>query len=451
MGLGLLGRGVGDIRFLAEQGARLIVTDLKSKEVLTSSLAQLSNVAKNIEFILGEHRLQDFRNRDFILKAAGVPLDSPYIIEARRHHIPIEMSTALFAAYTPAALVGITGTRGKSTVTHLLYEIFVQYLSEKRKKNGSNDRVFLGGNVRGISTLPLLVETNQSDIAVLELDSWQLQGFAERQLSPQLAVFTTFLPDHLNYYKNDLGAYFADKATIFRYQKPSDICVIGSQVAMNPHFQEYLKTIGRPLASKVIIADQTELPNDWHLQLKGKHNHYNVGVALAAARASGIPDIVSRAAIESFMGVPGRLELLTTVQGVSFYNDTTATTPDATVAALKALQDAGNSIILIMGGADKQLDMDQLISLLPDVVKMLVLLPGSGTARILPQLRELNVPIVEAVSMANALTVAISSSQLGDAILLSPAFASFGLFANEFDRGDQFSRAVLEYIHSHHD
>ena len=169
MGLGLLGRGIGDVAFLAEQGAELIVTDLKTADELAESLKPLKQFA-NITYVLGEHRLEDFRNRDFILKAAGVPFDSIYIAEAEKQGIPVEMSTALFAALTPATIVGITGTRGKSTVTHLLHTVL------QEKYQGSETRVFLGGNVRGVSTLPFLAQAKKGDIAVLELDSWQLQG-----------------------------------------------------------------------------------------------------------------------------------------------------------------------------------------------------------------------------------------------------------------------------------
>ncbi len=436
MGLGLLGRGIGDVRFLAEQGARLIVTDLKSREELSSSLRELATINGHIEYILGEHRLEDFRNRDFILKAAGVPLDSPYIAEARRNHIPIEMSTALFAAYTPATIVGVTGTRGKSTVTHLLHAIFTAHTTGK---------VFLGGNVRGISTLPFLTKAAVGDVAVLELDSWQLQGFAERQISPHIGVFTTFLPDHLNYYKNNLCSYFSDKAAIFLYQKVRDVCVVGEQVTMNPYFQEYMKTTSSSGAKKIIIANQATLPDSWRIRVPGIHNRYNAGVAMAAARAAGVPDTISRSVIESFTGVPGRLELVATVRGVSFYNDTTATTPDATIAALQAL---GKSTILIMGGADKQLDMSALLTFLPRFTKTIVLLPGSGTTRISSQLHTLGLPIREAATMAEAVAAAVDSSEPGDTILLSPAFASFGLFTHEFDRGDQFNQLVLGFAHN---
>ena len=129
MGLGLLGRGVGDTQYLAECGAEVIVTDLKSREQLAESVAQLESFP-NITFVLGEHRLEDFRDRDFILKAAGVPLDSPFIGEAKKHNIPVRMSADLFAEISGVPVVGVTGTRGKSTVTHMVHSILKE---DKRK------------------------------------------------------------------------------------------------------------------------------------------------------------------------------------------------------------------------------------------------------------------------------------------------------------------------------
>ena len=150
IGLGLLGRGVGDVAFLAEQGAKeIIVTDLKTKKELAESVQKLKGY-KNIKFVLGEHRLRDFKNRDFILKAAGVPFDSPYIAEARKNKIPVEMSTALFAHFYPGKIIGVTGTRGKTTITHLIYEGLKQALGSRQV---GFRKVFLGGNIQGVSTL----------------------------------------------------------------------------------------------------------------------------------------------------------------------------------------------------------------------------------------------------------------------------------------------------------
>ena len=370
MGLGLLGRGVGDVKFLAEMGAELIVTDLKRAEDLKESLDALTVAGLTPgavdHFVLGEHRLQDFRGRDFILKAAGVPLDSPYIAEARKNGIPIEMSTALFAYFAKKAgvtIVGVTGTRGKSTVTDLIHQV-LQTASEHEAgitKKGKRRTIFLGGNVRGVATLPFLRDVKKGDIAVLELDSWQLQGFAERGISPQIAVFTTFLSDHQNYYKGDHEAYLNDKAAILQYQTLADYLVLGSQAA-----SIIQNKYGKIMQSKVLIADENNIPAGWKVQIPGEHNKYNIGLAIEAVKACGqktgisIDEMTLKKAVEAFKGVPGRLEFLGEFKGIKIYNDNNATTPDATVAGIRALDVGRRDIVLIFGGTDKALDVGKL-------------------------------------------------------------------------------------------
>ncbi len=419
MGLGLLGRGVGDARYLAECGAELVVTDLKSRAELAESVAQLESFP-NISFVLGEHRLADFSDRDLILKAAGVPLDSPYIAEAKKNGIPVRMSADLFAELSGVPVIGVTGTRGKSTVAHMLYAIL----------KATGVPTLLGGNVRGVSTLALLPEVTPAHRAVLELDSWQCQGWGEAKMSPHTAVFTTFYADHLNYYKNDPEAYIADKAQIFLHQTSADTLVLGKQCA-----PIIIEKFGERIESNVIVADALKLPDTWTLQIPGLHNRYNAALALAAARAIGIPDSESRAALGSFAGVPGRLELIAQKRGVKIYNDTTATTPEATLAALAALPEGRT--ILIMGGADKELAMDALLEKLPET-KRVILLAGTGTDRLKSSLPE--APVYD--TLALAIEDAVSHAARGDAILFSPAFASFGMFKNEYERGDRFAALV---------
>ncbi len=422
MGLGLLGRGIGDARYLAECGAELIVTDLKSHEELAESVAQLESFS-NIRFVLGEHRLEDFRDRDLVLKAAGVPLDSIYIAEAKKHGIPVRMSADLFAELSGVPVIGVTGTRGKSTVTHMLYAILM----------ASGKHVLLGGNVRGVSNLALLHEVTPAHVAVLELDSWQCQGFGEARISPHIAVFTTLYSDHQNYYKTEPEAYLADKANIFLNQTPEDTLVLGKQCA-----PLIIEKYGEHIEANTLVVDELKLPDTWTLRIPGLHNRYNAALALAAARAYGIPDEATRKAIESFTGVPGRLELVREVHGVKVYNDTTATTPEATLAALRALDTGTQNIVLIMGGADKDLDMSILLAEIPDHTKRVILLSGTGTHRVLEFLPEASV----FDDLAKAVNEAFAAAVPGDSILFSPAFASFGMFKNEYDRGDQFAALV---------
>jgi UDP-N-acetylmuramoylalanine--D-glutamate ligase len=423
MGLGLLGRGLGDVRYLASCGAELTVTDLKSAEALASSIDALKEYP-GITYVLGEHRLEDFRDKDFILKAAGVPFDSAYIEEARNAGIPIKMSASLFAELAGIPIIGITGTRGKSTTTYMLHSIL--------KKAGK--KVLLGGNVRGVSTLELLPQVTPEHIALFELDSWQLQGFAEAGISPNLSIFTTFFPDHLNYYHNDLDLYLHDKAAIFVNQKPEDTLILGSQCAAI--IQEKYASF---IPSKFIVIGESELPADMQLSIPGAHNKYDAALAFAAAKILGIPQEDSISALETFEGVEGRLQLVRTVDGVGYYNDSNSTTPEAGTVALTALGEQHKGrIVLIMGGADKNLEMDSFIALLPEYTKRVVLLAGTGTDRI----REL-VPQAEVYdNLAMAVEDARAHAQEGDVIVLSPSFASFGMFMNEYDRGDQFTAMV---------
>lgn len=422
MGLGLLGRGVGDVRFLAECGADLIVTDLKTEEQLAPSLKELKDL-KKITYRLGAHALEDFKDRDLILKAAGVPADSIYIAEAKRNGIPVRMSADLFAELSGVPVIGVTGTRGKSTTSHLIAHIL----------EAAGTHIFLGGNIRGVSTLAYLKEVAPDTVAVLELDSWQLQGFAEARLSPHIAAFTTFMPDHMNYYKNSMEAYFADKANIFLYQKPEDTLILGEQMA------RYIEEYGykNKIVAHTIIAPA--LPKSWTLLIPGEHNRTDASIARAAAEAFGIDEEIIKSAVGSFKGVPGRLELVREVRGIKFYNDTTATVPDATVAALLALDPENRqNILLIMGGADKGLNMEAMRPAVHAHVKQCFFLAGSGTERI--KADSPDTAIYQ--NLAEAVDAAMKAAVAGDTVLFSPAFASFGMFKNEYDRGDQFNEII---------
>lgn len=464
MGLGLLGRGLGDAQFLAECGAELIVTDLKSAEALKPSVEKLSPYP-NITFVLGEHRLKDFSSGpgssfgglgpDMILKAAGVPLDSPYIAEAKKNGIPVEMSASLFAqAAQGVTIVGITGTRGKSTVTHLLFEILKKSLQRSPRVIGSGatsgharatSKVVLGGNVKDVSTLALLSKVKSGDIAVLELDSWQLQGFHEVGVSPHIAVFTNFMPDHLNYYSGSMRTYFKDKSAIFSHQTQGDI-LIASEEATAQIKKYYAKNI----ASTLVVVPAPRGKGEKGFLMPGEHNRLNGALAIAAASALGVPEEEAYALAKHFKGVPGRLEYMKDVRGVAVYNDTTATTPDAVLAGLRALA-KGKNIVLIWGGADKQLKQDLLLKELPEYVKALVLLPGTGIDLVRATLKKIsassgkNIIIEEAVLLPQAVEKALALAKRGDIVLFSPGFASFGLFKNEFDRGDQFIEIVKAY------
>jgi len=434
MGLGLLGRGVGDALFLAESGAQLTITDLKSEEQLKESLKKLKKFDK-IKYVLGQHRLEDFRNCDLVLKAAGVPLNSPYIKEARKNKIPIKMSAAIFTKLCGLPVIGITGTRGKSTVTHLIGHIL--------KLAGR--KVILGGNVRGVSNLQLLKKVRQSDLAVLELDSWQLQGFGEEKISPHISVFTNFLSDHVNYYKDNLKQYFIDKSQIFKYQKKGDTLILGEQI------KKIQNSIRQPADkiqnSKVIVVKKNILPKSWEVKIPGEHNRENIACAMMACRCLGVSEEHIKNGVESFVGVPGRLEFLRSINGIKIYNDNSSTTPEATIVALRAVGDQKNrAVVLIIGGDNKSLDTTKLIKEIPKFCSKVVLFKERGTDLIRDQvfkLRKKGIDVYEEEGLKKTVQRAFFVAQSGDTILYSPAFSSFGkYFKNEYDRGDQLIKIV---------
>ncbi len=423
MGLGLLGRGIGVVKFLAECGTDLLVTDLKDKKELELSLNKLKKF-KNIKYVLGKHRLADFKKCDIVIKAANVPFDSIYIKEARKNNILVEMDASLFAKLSPATIIGITGTRGKSTVTNLIY-------NSLKKHSLKNRNVFLGGNIKGIATLPLLKKAKKGDFVILELDSWQLQGFGDSKISPHISVFTNFLRDHMNYYNGDMYHYFNDKANIFKYQNKDDYLIVSEQAE-----REIKKRFKNKIKSKVIQIKK-HIPRDWKINLMGEHNKLNISLAVKVLEILELNISQIKKGVESYKGEPGRFELIRKFKGIVYYNDTNATTPDALIAALKALY--GKSIILIAGGNDKNLDYKEMVNLMEKKVKALILIKGTATDKIISYLSE---PVEVVSNMKEAFIKARSFSKKDDIVLLCPGAASFGVFKNEYDRGEQFIKLV---------
>lgn len=469
MGLGLLGRGLGYTKFLAECGADLIVTDLKSKEQLATSVKALKKFIHSttlrtgqIKFVLGKHRLEDFRNRDMIIKAAGVPLDSIYIREAEKNKIPVEMDVSLFAKCVPEVkIIGITGTRGKSMVTALIYEILKQNEKFLKKK------VYIGGNVRGVATLPLLKKVKANDILVCELDSWQLQGFGEAKISPHISVFTSFMPDHMNYYGNNMKKYFEDKANIFKYQKKNDVLIIRPDVKkLIQNFPSTLQGEGRGevLKSRLIVVNIKNV-DKYKFAVPGKFQKENLACAVEVAKQFNIPDSKISQAIKNFKGLEGRLQYIKTImgstgslqEGVKIYNDNNATTPEATIAGIEALSVSGEKqalpvknrqgllnkkIILICGGADKKLPLDNFVKTVNKYCKAVIMIPGTGTDRLLSSHKVENKKVYKVIDLKTAVKTALGLASRGDIILFSPAFASFGQFNNEYERNDEFLNII---------
>ena len=422
VGLGLLGKRLGDIAFLAEHGAKVLVTDFKSAKELAPSIKKLKKY-KGIKYILGKHRKQDFKNKDFILKGQGVALDSPYIAYAREKGVPIEMDEALFAKLAPKVkIIGVTGTRGKSTTTILIYEIL----------GSAGLPVHLGGNIRGTAALPLLQKVKKGDLVVFELSFWQLQGFAEAKISPHISVFTNFMPDHMNYYQNNPRLYFNDKSFIYKFQKKRDVLILGPK----------MKSLLKNTKGKVIHANIKNIPKSWHINLAGRHNLENIACAVEVAKVLKVPEKIIKNVVENFKAIPGRLELVKNIHGVQIYNDTNSCTPEATSVALETLGRGGN-IILIVGGSDKNLEFKNLVKDINKYVKAMVLIPGNGTERLIKNYK-LKIKSETGKDLKDVVQRAMKYARSGDVILFSPAFTSFGMFNNEYDRGDKFLKIVKQ-------
>lgn len=444
MGLGLLGRGIKVTAFLAQNGALLTVTDKKSSLALKSSLKKLQKY-KNIQYVLGRHDLRNFEKCDMVVKASGVPLDSPYIEHAKNNGIDVVMDASLFARIAKGVrIVGVTGTRGKSMTTSAIYHV----LKENEKKLGV--KVHAGGNLRGMATLPLLKKVQAGDSVVLELDSWQLQGFGDEKISPEIAVFTSFMPDHMNYYGSTslttskaMKVYFSDKANIFCNQNKSDTLII------RPGMKKFIKA--NDVKGKRIVADKKNLIGV-KLHVLGEHQIENLACAYEVGKLFGISTKDIKKSLSTFPGLEGRMELLRIFRGIKIYNDNNATTPEATIAGLTSVRGStsnrshkskvkSKNIILIAGGNDKGIPLEGLSKAIKRYTKGVYFLPGTGTHKYLREGHfQKNILLVR--NLKEAITLAMKEAKKGDIILFSPAFSSFGQYANEYERNDEFVRIV---------
>ena len=408
MGLGLLGGGIGAAKFFCKQGADVLVTDLKTRKQLKKSINSISQAYKdnNIKFVLGRHRKKDFINADLIIRNPGVPRESEYLKIAKHNNIPIKTDIDIFFDLCPGTIIGITGTKGKSTVATLIY----LFLKKKYPKT------FLAGNI-GISPLEILSKINKKTKVVLELSSFELENLKK---SPSIAVITVLFPDHLDRYKN-FKDYVDAKKSIFKHQNKSDILVLNSDPET--------KKLCSEAKSKVYF-------------FKGS----NSAAAVLVAELFKISKKDIKKVLSSFKGVAHRQEFVVEKKGVKYFNDTTATNPKAVIFAIETFRKRfpKSKIILIAGGKDKKLIYRSLARNIKNNVDYVILLPGTGSNKLKKELGSLKEEpsSFKVKSMKEAVKKASSLAQKGDIVLLSPGAASFNLFENEFDRGNQFVKAV---------
>jgi UDP-N-acetylmuramoylalanine--D-glutamate ligase len=443
MGLGLNGGGLASALFFASKGAEVTVTDLRDEKILAPSIDKLKNY--NIRFVLGRHDIKDFENADIVIKNPAVRKTSPYL-EASKI---IETDLSIFMRLCKNRTIAVTGSKGKSTTVSAVYHTL------KTVYKGAK----LGGNIT-TSPLSFIDDIKEQDPLVLELSSWQLADLKGKNLlSPHIALITNILPDHQNSY-NCMDEYVDDKKLIYKNQDKHDFTLCS-------YDDDYGKSFYSETEAVPVYFSSSELPEgitgsyltetgegfytcngkktailDRELSMKGRHNRLNLLTAAAALYLFGIKPEIIRQTLSGFKGIPDRMEFVSEKMGISFYNDTTATIPEAVAAAVSSFE---NGVRLIAGGTDKELDF-KILSSLKDKTKMIYLLEGSGTDKIIPVLNKNSIPFKGPYSsLSESFNEALSDAEKGDNIIMSPGCASFGMFKNEFERGETFRELVKNF------
>ena len=436
--LALLGLGVENralARFLHSRQIPFAVCDARDPATPVEGVQQ---------WRIGDRYLDDLTDFDLLFRTPGLPTLDPRLCEARRRGVEVSSQTSLFLQLCPAPVLGITGTKGKGTTTELLHVLL---------ETDPAARVFSGGNI-GRPPLEFVDELQPTDRVVLELSSFQLQDLDQ---SPHIAVVLSVTEDHLDYHA-DRAEYVDAKKPICRYQKPGDILVVNQDCPTARTFAEessaalWAFSTTTPSIPGAWIADgqlwaccpgaqpSAICPVD-DIPLRGQHNWSNVAAAVAGALAFGASATHFAEAIRSFKGLPHRLEYVAERDGVTYYNDSLATTVDAACAAIRAF-DA--PLLLIAGGASKGADFSTLGTAIAEANVRAVLLIGQEAPRIAAALQQAGAGEVvhQCGDLDAALNTARRLAQTGDVVLLSPACASFDQFASYAERGDLFKRLV---------
>jgi len=450
MGLGMFGGGEGAARFLAQRGAHVTVTDLKTADQLAPALQRLSGLP--IRFRLGEHDVEEMTRAELIVVNPAVPKTSELLRACQAAGVPLTSPMNMFLALCRAPVVAVSGSTGKSTTTAMLFGMLQQ----------GGRPVRLGGNI-GICLLSCLDQIGPHELVVLELSSYHLEDAAHMQWSPHVALVTNLTPNHLDRYKT-FDAYSEAKRNILLFQGPADAAVLNAAdenlkrwvargvrsrlLAFDPVSESGPLASGMNLRGGRLIwnhgPDQQVICTVDHIPVPGAHNVANAMAAAAAARWLGVPAEGIRQAIAAFEPLEHRLEQCGSFAGITFYNDSDSTTPESTMAALKSFS---GPVTLIAGGLNKGLDMMALGEAIAQRVEVLITLGSSGP-HIADQTRQAalavgRVPVIRGVSsLEEAVAAAVELSVPGSVVVLSPACASFDMFQNYDERGRQFKELV---------
>lgn len=452
MGLGLHGGALAVVAWLLKQGAQVTITDTKDANLLQNTLAKIKKLpgSQSIKYTLGGHEAIDFVDQDLVIQNPGVPQNSSFLKLARKNKIPITNEAVLFFQNFTSPIIAVTGTRGKSTTATLLEDIVKQEYKHS----------VLAGNIAKTAMMTVVDKLPKNSWPVLELSSWQLEGLDQYHTSPHVAVVTNVMIDHLNRYRS-FNAYKQAKFAICKYQKASDLVVLNADNIHTLSFAKKVKSkvyffslkkkvkgaylednniyfFGGQKNELVMSVDKIKVP--------GEHNLANILAAVCTAKVLGISNIKITKAVNNFRGIEYRLQLVKQTRGLKVYNDSASTTPDAAIAAIRALPK--EKIVLLAGGVDKMLEYPELAQVIKKQVEAVVLLDGNASEKLLKELKKVSYPINKIHSAISSLPKAWSITKLeakknkATVILFSPAAASFNMFVNEFDRARQFNNLV---------
>lgn len=442
--LGLARQGVALARFAASQGAQVVVSDMRPAQQLTEPMSALADLP--IAYVLGGHPLTLLDGADRLAVSGGVPADLPIVLAAQIRNIPITNDSLVFAEHNPAKrTVGITGSAGKTTTTSLTGKMCQL----------SGTTTWVGGNI-GNPLIANLEQIGTEDYVIQELSSFQLEFW---NMSPPVATVLNITPNHLDRHKT-MAAYTAAKANILRYQTGDGIAILNEEDAGSCALRSLVQGRLRWFSRQMPVSDGAYLQNNqlWltdgqqkrlvcsmnDIRLRGQHNLANVLAAIVLADSVGVPVEVMRQAIIEFKGVAHRLELVRTVYGVQYVNDSIATAPERSLAALAAFE---QPVILLAGGRDKEMVWETWVETVLHRVKAVILF-GALAEMLESRLLAANGAtsrypiIIRESSMAEALQMAAQLAKVGDVVLLSPAGTSYDAFTDFAERGEKFRQLV---------
>ena len=448
MGLGLNGGGEAAARFFLKHGAYVIVTDMKTPEQLAPTIERLNSDSSldhsRLTYHLGGHDLVDFENADCVIKNPGVKYEGNKYLAAAK---AIETDLSIFLRFTDCPIIAVTGSKGKSSTVSAIYYGLQQ----------AGFTAFLGGNIT-VSPLTFFDQVSSDTPVVIEFSSWQLADLRGRGvLKPHIAVITKIVPDHQNWYGN-MEDYVADKRLIYADQDAGNYSIFdagedepGTGPACGGTWGDLFSRESRATVIRYNKPNQYTVDFDT-LLVPGEHMKLNAQNAATVLQLMGVPKERAKEILETWPGIAHRLQFFHEWKTYKFYNDSAATVPEAAAAASQAF---GKPVILLTGGTDKGLVLDKLTEVLQgkcDIpVKEIYLLAGTATDKIIPELDKTNInyngPFNSLHEMLTALKSKLNAAAPAPAsfpIVFSPGATSFGMFNNEFDRGEKFMAAVKE-------